>query len=140
MVAGNLWWLEIAVSVLLTRGNWQNGEEKRFTAFDWHFERPTFTQIITTNVLTAVSPNMSIVLIMFIATLPLIGRRFDALHSRHRTIFSEIGADLGKGLVSVRRMVVAIFMLSLQGSATTMHATNILFLMLSSGLSVDNKF
>ena len=77
---------------------------------------------------------------MFIATLPLFGLRFDALHSLHRTIFPAIGADLGKRLASVRRMEVAIFMLSFQGWATTMHATIILFLMLSSGLSVTNKF
>ena len=135
------WWLEIAASALLIRGNWQNAQKKTVLRLSiGTLIGLPLGLLLTTNVPLALSQNIALLLIMVLATLLLIGLRLKALHKPLGTVFAGIGAGLGTGLASVGGMVVAIFMLSFQGSATTMRATVILFLLLSSGLSVANYF
>ncbi len=96
--------------------------------------------LLTTNVPVAPSQNITLLLIMVLATLLLIGLRLDALHRSLGTVFVRISAGLGTGFASLRDMVVTIFMLSFKGPVTIMRATVILFLLLNSGLSVANYF
>ena len=135
------WWLELAASVLMARGGWQEADRK--IVWGLVITSAIGTPIglaLTTNIDAETSKLVALCVIIALAAL-LLGRiRIPGLETRAGLYASGLMAGVVTGLASVGGMMIAIYVLSSDTPARKMRAALVLFLFLSSATSLVWQF
>ncbi|MGB7318493.1 MAG: sulfite exporter TauE/SafE family protein [Planktotalea sp.] len=135
------WWLELAASVLMARGGWQEADRK--IVWGLVIMSAVGTPIglaLTTSIDVDTSKLIALCLIIALAALLLARIRIPGLETRAGLYVSGLLAGIVTGLSSVGGMMIAVYVLSSDAPARKMRAALALFLFLGSATSLIWQF
>ena len=135
------WWLELAASILMARGGWQEADRK--IVWGLVIMSAIGTPIglaLTTNINAETSKLVALCVIIALAALLLARIRIPGLESRAGLYVAGFAAGIVTGLASVGGMMIALYVLSSDTPARKMRAALVLFLFLSSATSLVWQF
>ena len=131
------WWLEIAASILMARGGWQEADRKIVWGLVIMSALGTPIGLaLTTSIDVETSKLTALCIIIALAALQLAKIRIPALASRAGLYGAGVLAGIVTGLASVGGMVIALYVLSSDTPARKMRAALALFLFLGSATSL----
>lgn len=127
------WWLEMAASVLMAKGGWQEADR----GVVWGLIVGStvgvpFGLMLTTSVSPETSKLIVLVLIITLALTQLAKIRLAFLVTKPGLYGSGFAAGIATGLAGVGGMVIAIYVLSQNAAAAKMRAALVLFLFIGS--------
>lgn len=131
------WWLELSASVLMARGGWADANRK--TVLGLVIGSTIGVPIglwLTTSVSVETSKIIALCIILVLAATQLAKLRIAFLATRPGLYLSGLTAGIATGLASVGGMVVALYVLSQQSPAREMRGSLVLFLFVSSAMSM----
>lgn len=132
-----LWWLEMSASVLMLKNGWA-GADKTMTyglvigsTIGW-----PFGLALTVAMTAAASKTLALAVIVVLAITQLAKIRMPFLATKPGLYGSGIIAGIVSGVAGVGGMVVAVYVLAAQAPASVMRASLVLYLFLSSAISM----
>lgn len=131
------WWLEIAASLLMARGGWQEADRKLvWTLVIMSALGTPIGLALTTTLDIEISKVIALGLIVTLAVLLLAKVKIPGLATRAGRYCTGLLAGIATGLASVGGMVIALYVLSSDRAAHKMRAALVLFLFLGSATSL----
>ena len=128
-----LWFQEMAASLLMARGGWQDADRPRTALLvigNW-LGWPLGLWLTVTLPVEA-SKQIALAIILVLAALQLLRVNIPALASRAGTLITGFIAGIVAGVAHVGGMVVALYVLSQNNSARSMRGTLVLYLFIGS--------
>lgn len=128
-----LWFQEMAASLLMARGGWQDADRSRTALLvigNW-IGWPLGLWLTVTLPKEA-SAQIALVIILILATLQLLKVNIPALATRAGTLIAGFVAGIAGGVAHVGGMVVALYVLSQNTNARSMRGTLVLYLFIGS--------
>jgi len=128
-----LWFQEMAASLLMARGGWQDADRPRtalLIAGNWT-GWPIGIWLVTT-LPEETSVKVVLLLIMVLAALQLLRVNIPALATRAGTLVAGFVAGIAGGIAHVGGMVVALYVLSQNDATRSMRGTLVLYLFIGS--------
>ena len=128
-----LWFQEMAASLLMARGGWQDADRPRTALLvigNW-LGWPLGLWLTVTLPVEA-SKQIALVIILILAALQLLKVNIPALASRAGTLITGFIAGIAGGVAHVGGMGVALYVLSQNDSARSMRGTLVLYLFIGS--------
>ena len=135
------WWLEVAASVLMAKGGWQ--EADRRIVWSLVIMSAIGTPIglaLTTNIDVETSKLVALCVIIALSILLLARIRIPGLETRAGPYVAGFAAGIVTGLASVGGMMIAIYVLASDTPARKIRAALALFLFLGSATSLFWQF
>lgn len=132
-----LWWLEMSASLMMMKGGWADADRK--TAYGLVLGGAVgwpFGLWLTTSLDISTSKAVALSIIVVLAALQLAKIRLPFLASRPGLLGSGVVSGIASGLASVGGMVVALYVLASDASARSMRGSLVLYLFLSSIMSM----
>ncbi|MDE0968114.1 MAG: sulfite exporter TauE/SafE family protein [Octadecabacter sp.] len=132
-----LWWLEMSASILMLKNGWV-GADKTMTygLAGGSFIGWPIGLALTISLPITMSKTISLAVIMTLAAILLARIRMPFLATKSGLYGAGIVAGIASGLASVGGMVVAIYVLAAKAPANTMRASLVLYLFLTSVISM----
>jgi hypothetical protein len=136
-----LWWLEMSASLLMLKGGWA-GADKAMTygLAGGSFIGWPIGLTLTVALPVALSKTVALAVIVALAATLLAKIRMPFLATKAGLYGSGVLAGIASGLASVGGMVVAVYVLAAQSPAATMRASLVLYLFLTSVISLVTLF
>jgi len=128
-----LWFQEMAASLLMARGGWQDADRPRTVLLvigNW-LGWPLGLWL-TVSLPREASAQIALVIILILAGMQLLKVNIPALASRAGTLIAGFVAGIAGGVAHVGGMVVALYVLSQNDNARSMRATLVLYLFIGS--------
>jgi len=128
-----LWFQEMAASLLMARGGWQDADRPRTVLLvigNW-LGWPLGLWL-TVSLPREASAQIALVIILILAAMQLLKINIPALASRAGTLIAGFVAGIAGGVAHVGGMVVALYVLSQNDNARSMRATLVLYLFIGS--------
>ncbi|MFK7835208.1 MAG: TSUP family transporter [Sulfitobacter sp.] len=128
-----LWFQEMAASLLMARGGWQDADRPRTAMLvigNWAGWPIGLWLTVTLPVET--SARISLAIILLLAAMQLLNVNIPALASRAGTLIAGFVAGIVAGVAHVGGMVVALYVLSQKDTARSMRGTLVLYLFIGS--------
>ena len=128
-----LWFQEMAASLLMARGGWQDADRPRTVLLvigNW-LGWPLGLWL-TVSLPREASAQIALVIILILAAMQLLKVNIPALASRAGTLIAGFVAGIAGGVAHVGGMVVALYVLSQNDNARSMRATLVLYLFIGS--------
>ena len=128
-----LWFQEMAASLLMARGAWQDADRKRTALLvigNWVGWPLGLWLTVTLPVET--SKRVALAVVLILAALQLLKVNIPALASRAGTLIAGLVAGIVSGVAHVGGMVVALYVLSQNDSARSMRGSLVLYLFIGS--------
>ena len=132
-----LWFQEMAASLLMARGGWQDADRPRTALLvvgNWIGWPLGLWMTVTLPVES--SRNIALGIILVLAAMQLLKVSIPALASRAGTLIAGVVAGIVSGVAHVGGMVVALYVLSQNDSARSMRGTLVLYLFVGSAGSL----
>jgi uncharacterized membrane protein YfcA len=131
------WFLEMSASLLMGKGGWKEADRKLVYALviTSGIGAP-IGLLLTTSIDVELSKLIALSIIITLAGLQLTRIQIPALASKPGTYATGLIAGIVSGIASVGGMVIALYVLSSQTPARQMRAALVLFLFLSSAISM----
>jgi len=132
-----LWWLEMSASLMMMKGGWADADRKTAYglviggALGW-----PFGLWLTTSLDVDTSKAIALTIIVVLAALQLTKIRLPFLATTPGLYGSGVVSGIVSGLASVGGMIVALYVLASDASARSMRGTLVLYLFLSSIMSM----
>lgn len=132
-----LWWLEMAASLLMLKGGW-DGADKTMTygLVGGSFIGWPFGLALTVAISVEASRILALAVIVVLAITQLAKIRMSFLATKPGLYGSGVVAGIVSGVAGVGGMVVAVYVLAANAPAKTMRASLVLYLFLSSAISM----
>ena len=132
-----LWWLEMSASILMLKNGWV-GADKTMTygLAGGSFIGWPIGLALTVSLPIAISKTISLAVIVTLAAILLARLHMPFLATKTGLYGAGIIAGIVSGLASVGGMVVAVYVLAAKAPASTMRASLVLYLFLTSVISM----
>lgn len=132
-----MWWLEMAASLVMLRHGWGGADMKAaLTLVAGSAVGLVIGLSMTTSLDPALSRQLALSLLIALALLQLTKIRIPHLASQTGTVATGVIAGVATGLAGIGGMVVALFVLARNDAPTTMRATLVAYLFISSATSM----
>ncbi|MFQ3183123.1 MAG: putative membrane protein YfcA [Alteromonas macleodii] len=132
-----LWWLEMSASILMIRKGWVGADKTMtYSLAGGSFIGWPIGLALTVSLPIAISKTITLSVIVALAAILLARVRMPILATKPGLYGAGIMAGIASGLASVGGMVVAIYVLAAKAPANTMRASLVLYLFLTSIVSM----